>query len=192
MYVCTAHAHCTLCPGLGGKEERPRTRLAYGAFPPPMSRLCRRLPTLCGRLCGLPPQEPPRCVSALALKHEGGDSREDGIDAEVLSIVPSADGTALFCGLARWPGWKSGRPAAARVASAGWLETRACRPRRRAGWVGRRPRMSLTSHSYPSLAPGRWVHRSLGRRPRVGRGQEGQSFAWRGVTTFTNYPIHYN
>ena len=48
-----------------------------------------------------PPQETPRCVSALALKHEVNDSREDGIDAEVLSIVPSADGTALFCGLAR-------------------------------------------------------------------------------------------
>ena len=59
------------------------------------------------------PSEPPRCVSVLALKHEGGDSREDGIDAEVLSIVPSADGTALFCGLARRPRWKSG-PAARR------------------------------------------------------------------------------
>ena len=27
-------------------------------------------------------------MSVLALKHEGGDSREDGVDAEVLSTVP--------------------------------------------------------------------------------------------------------
>jgi WD40 repeat protein len=40
-----------------------------------------------------PPAETPRCVNALELKHD------DGTDAEVLSIVPSADGTALFCGL---------------------------------------------------------------------------------------------
>ena len=101
-------------------------------------------------------------MSALALKHEVSDGREDGIDAEVLSIVPSADGTALFCGLASRSGLKSG-PITAMLRRV---------PAARTALPQRRPHIPLTTH------PGRRVHRSLGRRPYTGSLEE-QDFSSR-------------
>ena len=100
-------------------------------------------------------------MSALALKHEVSDGREDGIDAEVLSIVPSADGTALFCGLASRSGLKSGPTAMLRRV-----------PAARTALPQRRPHIPLTTHL------GRRVHRSLGRRPYTGSLEE-QDFSSR-------------
>ena len=77
MHMHVPRASSALCTGLGGGGGEA----ARGLRPP---RPPCGLPTP----RGAPPQEAPRCVSVLALKHEGGDSREDGVDAEVLSTVP--------------------------------------------------------------------------------------------------------